>query len=42
MLLTGSPVPVDEIVARLRAVEFVNMNVARLGLLRITAKLGGP
>jgi hypothetical protein len=42
VLETGIAAPVDDIVARLRAVGFVGIDVARLGLLRFTAVLGGP
>ena len=42
VLETGIAAPVDEIVARLRAVGFIGIDVARLGLLRFTAVLGGP
>jgi hypothetical protein len=40
-LETGIAAPVDEIVARLRAAGFIGIDVARLGLLRVTAMLGG-
>ena len=39
---TGIAAPADEIVAGLRAAGFLNISVASLGLLRITAVLGGP
>jgi hypothetical protein len=42
VLETGIAAPVEEIVARLRAVGFIGIDVARLGLLRFTAVLGGP
>jgi hypothetical protein len=42
VLETGTAAPVNENVAHLRAVGFVSINVAHLGLLRITAVLGGP
>jgi len=38
---TGIAAPVDAIIAGMRAMGFVNINVARLGLLRIAAVLGG-
>ena len=41
VLETGIAAPVDEIVARLRAAGFIGIDVVRLGLLRVTAMLGG-
>jgi hypothetical protein len=42
VLEAGIAAPVDEIVARLRVVGFIGIDVARFGLLRFTAGLEGP
>ena len=39
---TGRAAPLNEIVTRLRAVEFINIHVTGRNYLRVTATLGGP